>query len=85
MKNYTFSLPSEVVEIREYAKNDYISSLNAGVKEALEEYAHKLEKEKFKKEMIEAANDKIFIQDIMDSMKDFESSDSETAGRIREW
>ncbi len=86
IKNYTFSLPSETVDkIREFAKDDYITSLNADVKEALEEYASKLENEKFKNEMIEAANDQIFIKDMMDSMKDFESSDADIAGGIQEW
>jgi len=86
VKNVTFSLPTEIIEkFKEYAKSNYIPSLNAGVKEALEEYVKRIEKEKLKQDMIEAANDSQFMQDLEDSMNDFELSDNETSRRMQEW
>lgn len=47
VKNATFSLPVTLLErMKNYAKNQDIPSLNAGVKEALEEYSKKIEKRK---------------------------------------
>ena len=85
VKNVTFSLPIAMLEkLKEYAKNQDIPSLNAGVKEALEEYSKKIEKEKLRKRMNEAALDPLFIKDLEDSMKAFEDSDAEIARR-QEW
>jgi len=85
LKNATFSLPVAMLEkLKEYAKNQDIPSLNAGVKEALEEYSKKIEKEKLRKRMAEAAQDPLFMKDLEDSMRDFEDSDAEIARR-REW
>lgn len=86
IKNVTFSLPTDLMEkYKEYAKSDYIPSVNAGVKEALEEYALKIEKGKLKKEMQEAAKDPLFIQDLEESMQAFEHSDVENSRRLGEW
>jgi len=85
LKNATFSLPVAMLEkLKEYAKNKDIPSLNAGVKEALEEYSKKIEKEKLRKRMAEAAQDPLFMKDLEDSMKAFEDSDAEIARR-QEW
>lgn len=85
-KNVTFSIPIELIEkFKDYAKDNYIPSVNAGVKEALEEYSKKLEKEKLKKEMMKASKDHLFMRDLEDSMRAFESSDLETVGREMEW
>ena len=85
-KNVTFSLPTDLMEkYKAYAKSSYIPSVNAGVKEALEEYSRKIEKERLKKEMIKAAKDPLFMQDLKESMRAFESSDLETIGREMEW
>ena len=85
VKNATFSLPVAMLEkFKEYAKNQDIPSLNAGVKEALEEYSKKIEKEKLRKRMAEAAQDPLFMKDLEDSMKAFEDSDAEIAKR-QEW
>lgn len=86
IKNVTFSLPVEVVEkLREYVKEDYIPSLNTGVKEALEEYTVKIERQIFKKEMEIASKDPMFLEDIDTAMADFEKTDIDTARRIEEW
>ena len=85
VKNATFSLPTAMLEkLKEYAKNQDIPSLNAGVKEALEEYSKKIEKEKLRKRMAEAAQDPLFMKDLEDSMKAFEDSDAEIE-RKQEW
>jgi hypothetical protein len=85
-KNVTFSLPVDLVgKFREYARQKYIPSLNAGVKLALEEYAQKLEKEILYREMKEAAKDPQFIRDLEDTTYLFQVSDDETARGIPEW
>ncbi len=85
LKNVTFSLPVDLVEkYKAYAQNNYIPSVNAGVREALEEYAAKIEKEKLKIEMMQAAQDPLFMQDLAESMRAFESSDLEVMGRETE-
>ena len=86
IKNVTFSLPTDLMEkYKSYAESSYIPSVNAGVKEALEEYSVKIEKDKFKKEMAKAAKDPLFMQDLEESMRAFEASDLESAGSEREW
>jgi len=86
LKNVTFSLPIDLIEkLKEFAKSNYIPSLNAGVKEALEEYTKIVEKEILKSKMMEAANDSLFIQDLNDSMSAFEYSDKELSRRVTEW
>jgi metal-responsive CopG/Arc/MetJ family transcriptional regulator len=78
VKNATFSLPVDLLErLKEYVKNQDIPSLNAGVKEALEEYSKKIEKEKLRKRMAEASQDPLFMKDLENSMKAFEDSDAE--------
>ena len=85
VKNATFSLPVTLLErMKDYAKNQDIPSLNAGVREALEEYSKKIEKEKLLKRMKEASLDPLFMKDLEDSMNAFEASDAEI-GRQQEW
>ena len=86
VKNVTFSLPIDLMEkYKIYAKNNYIPSVSAGVREALEEYSEKIEKEKLKREMMKAAKDPLFMQDLEESMCAFKASDLETARGEREW
>jgi len=85
VKNVTFSLHVDLLEkYKAYARSNYIPSVNAGVREALEEYAVKIEKEKLKKEMLQAAQDPLFMQDLEENMRAFESSDLETLRRDME-
>ena len=85
VKNATFSLPVGLLEkFKNYVKDRYIPSLNAGIKEALEEYLKKIEKEKLHALMIEASKDPLFMKDLEHSMKVFEDSDAEIAGK-QEW
>lgn len=85
LRNVTFSLPEDVVDkLRSYVEEDYISSLNSGVREALEQYTTKMDRMKFKKAMEQAAQDPLFIKDVEDSMKDFEKADYEIIRGIEE-
>lgn len=86
IKNVTFSIPVVLLEkFKEYAKEKYIPSLNTGVKQALEEYSHKIEKEKLYKIMLEASRDPLFMKDLEDSMRDFNVSDEELTRGEGEW
>jgi hypothetical protein len=55
------------------------------VKQALEEYSKKIEKEKLYKTMLEALKDPIFMKDLEDSMRDFDVSDTELIIGEGEW
>ncbi|MEQ8220773.1 MAG: hypothetical protein ABRQ37_00615 [Candidatus Eremiobacterota bacterium] len=86
LKNVTFSIPVVLLEkFKEYARENYIPSLNSGVKQALEEYSKKIEKEKLYKTMLEASKDPLFMKDLNDSMKDFDVSDRELIRGDGEW
>jgi flavin-dependent dehydrogenase len=85
-KNVTFTLPPELVDrYKFFAQQNFIPSVNAGVREALEEYSKKLEKEFLKNEMKNAANDPIFMNDLKESMSAFEIIDEETNKESSEW
>lgn len=85
-KNVTFSLPPELIDkYKVYVKQKYIPSVNAAVKEALEEYSKRIEKEMLKHEMEQAAKDPLFMDDLMENMKAFEFVDKETVKGDSEW
>jgi hypothetical protein len=85
-KNVTFTLPVELVEkFKLYAKSKYIPSVNAGVREALEQYSIKMEKELLKDEMLHASKDPLFMKDVKDTMEAFEASDDEEEEGHKEW
>lgn len=85
-KNVTFNLPLELMDkYREYARENYIQSMNAAVKEALEEYAVKIEKKILTDELSKAAKDPLFLEDLNDSMEAFEKADYEAVEEEREW
>ncbi len=86
VKNATFSLPIELLDkIKEYANKNYIPSINSGVREALEEYVIKIEKERLYKEMLKASEDPLFMKDLEENMKLYEYADSETEKGEEEW
>ncbi len=85
-KNVTFNLPPELInKYKVYVKEKYIPSVNAGVKEALEEYGKRIEKEMLKSEMQKASKDPLFMNDLHESMNDFEAVDQENAKENSEW
>jgi len=82
-KNVTFFLPEDIVDkLRSFVEEDYVQSLNAGVREALEEYTAKLDKIKFMRAMEEASRDPLFLEDIESTMRAFEKADYEIARGI---
>lgn len=86
VKKYTFSLPVETIDkMRKYAQENYIISVNAGVREAIEQYSIKLEKERLKNEIAQALKDPLFMKDIEECIHDFETSDDDMAERYIEW
>jgi hypothetical protein len=85
-KNITFTLPPELVEkYKFFVKENIIPSVNAGVKEALEEYSKKIEKEMLKNEMVSASQDPLFMKDLEENMNTFESIDDEATKENSEW
>lgn len=86
LKNVTFSLPVELLEdFKLFASYDCIPSVNAGVREAMEEYSAKIKKEILAREMSKASKDPLFMKDLEENMKEYEAIDTEAAGRIHEW
>lgn len=85
-KNVTFHLPPELIErYKSYVSKNIIPSVNAGVKEALEEYAKGVDKAILKQELQKAAKDPMFLEDLKKSMKDFEAIDYESSKGNSEW
>lgn len=86
LKKVTFALPEPLLEkLRTLAKNNRISSANAAVREALEDYIANIEREDFRQALEHAANDPEFIRDITDTEAAFQSADDETARMMPEW
>lgn len=82
----TFALPETLLKkLKLLANNNRVPSVNAAVREAIEEYIVKLEREEFRNAMEEAAKDPDFIRDITDTEKDFRRLDAETAEMIPKW
>ncbi len=78
IKNYTFSLPIELLDkLKKYSGEGHISSVNSAVKEALESYVKNIEKKHLYMQMQEAAKDPMFMEDLESVMYDFSYSDYE--------
>ena len=78
VKNYTFSLPIDLLsKLKDYSNNGYITSVNSAVKDALETYLKSLEKQKLYDDMKVAASDPMFMDDLTNSMNDFNYTDFE--------
>lgn len=78
VKNYTFSLPINLLnKLKDYSTDGYIPSVNSAVKEAIESYLKMLEKQKLYNEMKAAAQDPMFMEDLKNSMNDFNYTDFE--------
>jgi len=78
LKNYTFSLPSELVDLlKMHVKELRLPSTNHVVREALENYVKELDKAKFKMAMLEASQDPLFMTDLEECMAAFKHADTE--------
>jgi len=85
-KNVTFSLPPELVEkFKGYAEKECIPSVNAGVREAMEQYVVRLDRELFRREMEQASKDPQFMKDLEDNVRAFEPSDVSAWKEQEEW
>jgi Arc/MetJ-type ribon-helix-helix transcriptional regulator len=83
---YTVVLPeSSIRELKELVDDNKITSVNAGVREAIEEYLINLKAKDYRDRLKEAIKDPDFIKRNEDTMKSFRYSDKETEEMITEW
>jgi hypothetical protein len=81
-KNVTFSLPPELIEkFKQYAEQDIIPSVNGAVREALEQYAVRMDQELLARSMRQAANDPAFMNDLNSCLQDFAAVDFPISSR----
>lgn len=86
LKNITFSLPVEYIDkLREYSKNKITPSMNAGIRDALDNYFKMQEKRKTYEIMKEASSDKQLFNDICETMSAYSFSDEENNGGNDNW
>lgn len=75
---YTVVLPERDIELlKELVDNKATPSVNAAVREAVEEYIVKTKKESYKKGLIDAVNDPDFIRRTEENMEYYRNSDKE--------
>ena len=80
---YTTVLPvKDVEELKKLASQKVISSVNNGIREAIEMFLEKVKYDLYAKEMTEASKDKRFIERTLETQSIFEHADSEVSG---EW
>ncbi|MCL2095680.1 MAG: hypothetical protein FWH10_02110 [Oscillospiraceae bacterium] len=80
---YTSVLPDEyITELRELAAKKIIPSVSYGIKVAVGKYLEQEKKERYKKYMQEASQDKAFLERTLNAQKDFSFADCEGIG---EW
>ena len=77
-KQVTFNLPEDIIEKMTWFVQQKIEpSKNAIVRKSLEQYLEKLKQEALQKSMEEAIGDPMFMNDLTESMRDFEAIDKE--------
>ena len=83
---YTVVLPkADILELKNFTQKKIVSSVNAAVREAVEEYITKLKSENYKKELIDAVNDSEFLKRVDETMKFYQEGDSETEELMNKW
>ena len=86
LKSITFSLPVEYIDkLREYSKNKIIPSMNAGIRDALDNYFKLQEKKRVYEIMKEASTDNLLLNDISESMAAFNCIDEDADGGNEDW
>ena len=84
-KNYTFSLPLDLLDrLKEHANEGKVPSVNSAVKEAIETYVVKIDKENLYQQMKKASEDPLFMEDLESAMADFSEVDFETIQEKKE-
>lgn len=77
LKNVTFSLPVEYIDkLREYSKSKIIPSMNAGIRDALDNYFKMQEKKNVYEIMKKASSDKLLLNDISETMSVYNFSEA---------
>ena len=77
-KQVTFNLPGDLIEkMTWYVQQKIEPSKNAIVRKSVELYLEKLKQEALQKSMEEAIGDPMFMNDLTESMRDFEAIDKE--------
>jgi alpha-amylase/alpha-mannosidase (GH57 family) len=77
-KQVTFNLPGDLIEkMTWYVQQKIEPSKNAIVRKSVELYLEKLKQEALQKSMEEAIGDPMFMNDLTESMRDFEAIDQE--------
>lgn len=77
-KQVTFNLPGDLIEkMTWYVQQKIEPSKNAIVRKSIELYLEKLRQEALQKSMEEAIGDPMFMNDLTESMRDFEAIDKE--------
>lgn len=83
---YTVVLPESSINVlKELTRNRSIASVNAGVREAVEEYIVKKKNEIFRSKLEEAVKDPAFIKRNKDIERNFCTADKEAEEMIPEW
>jgi len=78
LKNFTFSLPSDLVEaLKKHVVELKLPSVNHVVREALEARVVEFDREKLKRLMLQASNDPLFMEDLKECMTAFKHADME--------
>ena len=81
----TFVLDEDLLEeAREIVKEGSYKSLNALVQEAVSQLVRMVHREKLRQSFLEASKDPLFLADIQEVERDFEFTDEEALGDIRE-
>lgn len=84
-KNYTFSLPLDLLDrLKEHSNKGNVPSVNSAVKEAIETYVVKIDKENLYQKMKKASEDPLFMEDLETTMADFSEVDFETIQEKKE-
>jgi hypothetical protein len=79
---YTTVLPVKYVEeLKQLAAKKVISSVNNGIREAIEHYLAEAKREQYAKQMADAAMDQGFMERTFDAQASFKHVDSEVGGQ----
>lgn len=76
---------SSIAGLKELVSSNDIASVNAGVREAVEDYIVKIRNERYKKALQDAVNDPGFIKRTDDIMKSFQYADKDAEEMNPEW
>jgi Arc/MetJ-type ribon-helix-helix transcriptional regulator len=80
MRKVTISLPADLLrEVREMVSAGLFPSQNAAVRAALQKEVYRAREAWLRREFEEAARDPLFLRDVDETTRAFETADAETA------